>query len=302
MKKNFYMVKNDLYCINIVLLIYASLFIIVVYPKDLSAAAFNGALKNITITDINGINNPPQGTFTYTRTGNTIYFDASGSSDQDGLIQEYKWDFGDNEIGSGVTTDHTYTDLENLSVTLTVVDEDDGISINQEPIVIKGCSDTSFLKIESHTGNRQLIANASNTFVGGRYTGPDFSLCKVSFLIRTWVGRPITDTRTYEVRVYSMSGDNLGALKGTSEGISGSTFDSEITFRDFVFNPSIDVKSGDAIVLTEQTQSVDSSSFVRAYYYDQANTSISFGTWHESKTKTFITTKLTPSIKLYRYE
>ncbi len=51
-------------------------------------------------------------------------FDASGSSDPDGEIRSYSWDFGDGTaLGKGITTSHTYNLPDDYSVTLTVVDD-----------------------------------------------------------------------------------------------------------------------------------------------------------------------------------
>ncbi|WP_219093950.1 PKD domain-containing protein [Streptomyces sp. JJ38] len=50
-------------------------------------------------------------------------FDASGSSDPDGRIVSYAWDFGDGESGSGVSPSHTYAAAGSYEVTLTVTDD-----------------------------------------------------------------------------------------------------------------------------------------------------------------------------------
>ncbi len=55
--------------------------------------------------------------------GEWAFFDASNSSDSDGLITSYQWDFGDSSIGSGVTTTHLYVSEGIFSVALTVVDD-----------------------------------------------------------------------------------------------------------------------------------------------------------------------------------
>lgn len=53
-----------------------------------------------------------------------IYFDASGSYDLDGMIVNYAWDFGDGNIGNGVTTEHVYIEEGIYTVNLTVTDDD----------------------------------------------------------------------------------------------------------------------------------------------------------------------------------
>jgi len=49
----------------------------------------------------------------------TVTFDASDST---GAIVAYEWDFGDGTTGTGVTTEHTYTEVGQYEVRLTVRD------------------------------------------------------------------------------------------------------------------------------------------------------------------------------------
>jgi PKD repeat protein len=52
----------------------------------------------------------------------TASFDASGSSDPDGSIVSYVWDFGDGSTATGKTTTHTFAKAGSYTVKLTVAD------------------------------------------------------------------------------------------------------------------------------------------------------------------------------------
>ncbi len=71
---------------------------------------------------------PPIASFTATPNpatmGASVAFDASGSSDPDGNIVSYAWDFGDSTGGSGVTAAHTYLAFGTFNATLTVTDNE----------------------------------------------------------------------------------------------------------------------------------------------------------------------------------
>jgi len=54
--------------------------------------------------------------------GGIINFDGSYSSDLDGDITNYTWDFGDNTTGYGISTTHSYSKAGTYVVNLTVTD------------------------------------------------------------------------------------------------------------------------------------------------------------------------------------
>ena len=56
--------------------------------------------------------------------GAPVAFDGSGSTDQDGSIVTYAWNFGDGTKGTGVAPTHTYASAGLKNVTLTVTDSD----------------------------------------------------------------------------------------------------------------------------------------------------------------------------------
>ncbi len=56
--------------------------------------------------------------------GERVSFSAEASSDQDGYIVSYDWDFGDGNTGAGMNVEHTYYHSGHYTATLTVTDND----------------------------------------------------------------------------------------------------------------------------------------------------------------------------------
>jgi PKD repeat protein len=71
------------------------------------------------------VNQPPTAAIgTPTITNLAVGLSATGSTDPDGTITGYAWDYGDTTTGTGATTSHTYATAGTYTVTLTVTDND----------------------------------------------------------------------------------------------------------------------------------------------------------------------------------
>ena len=78
-----------------------------------------------------------------------VSFDGSGSTDADGSIVTWNWDYGDGGSASGDPADHTFDAPGTYTVTLTVTDNDalsdsDSLSIevlNQAPVAVAGADE-----------------------------------------------------------------------------------------------------------------------------------------------------------------
>ncbi len=71
----------------------------------------------------------------YTKAG--INFNAGSTTDSDGTIVSYAWNFGDSTTGTGVTTTHSYTNAGNYTVTLTVTDDDGATDVTTRVLNIQ---------------------------------------------------------------------------------------------------------------------------------------------------------------------
>ncbi|SDH23127.1 PKD repeat-containing protein [Microbacterium sp. 77mftsu3.1] len=71
-------------------------------------------------------NSAPTAAFTHTKTGLKVDVNGSGSTDADGSIASYAWQFGDpaGSTAVGATASHTYTAAGTYTVRLTVTDDD----------------------------------------------------------------------------------------------------------------------------------------------------------------------------------
>jgi len=73
-------------------------------------------------------NRPPTAVFTTApkaaNVGQAVIFDASNSTDKDGKIVRYHWDFDDTTEDLGVSVEHTFSEGGNFTVTLTVTDNE----------------------------------------------------------------------------------------------------------------------------------------------------------------------------------
>jgi len=71
---------------------------------------------------------PPVASFTFSPpnpvVGQTVFFDGSRSSDADGSVTFWSWNFGDGGVSFGTFPAHTYFAPRNFTVTLTVTDTD----------------------------------------------------------------------------------------------------------------------------------------------------------------------------------
>lgn len=92
------------------------------YPVTLTITDARGLTDSVTKSFVMQVNEAPVAAFTHSSNGLEVSVDASGSSDSDGSISTYQWDFGDGSTGEGRTASHSYSKPGTYSVKLTVTD------------------------------------------------------------------------------------------------------------------------------------------------------------------------------------
>jgi PKD repeat protein len=79
--------------------------------------------------------------------GETLSFSGANSSDEDGRIASYAWNFGDGATDSGKDVTHSYSTAGSYKITLTVTD--DGKGTDQVSAQIQTSSTSKTYKVQS---------------------------------------------------------------------------------------------------------------------------------------------------------
>ncbi len=145
--------------------------------------------------------------------GETLAFGGSGSSDSDGVIVRYAWDFGDGTTEDKVMVTHVYTQSGSYQVTLTVTD-DGGLS----------ASATLAVQIEEPPANQlplAVIEGPMTAQVGQTVTfsGSSSSDSDGSIMDYAWVfGDGTTGSGITVTHIYTQAGSYQVALTVTDDG------------------------------------------------------------------------------------
>jgi PKD repeat protein len=137
-------------------------------------------------------NRPPSALFTASASDLAVSFDASASSDPDGSIASYAWDFGDGATGSGAKATHTYPGAGSFTAVLTVTDD-------------KGATGRATKTVTVATGNRtptaSFTASASDlavSFDASASSDPDGTVASYGWTFGDGsTGSGVTASHTY---------------------------------------------------------------------------------------------------------
>jgi len=202
--------------------------------NHLSDLSFSGNTVNITLPQQsitllvipagNG-NQPPVAVVNATPTSGlvplTVSFNGSNSTDADGTIASYSWDFGDSATATGATTSHTYNAAGSYTARLTVTDNDGAGSSATVVITVTAPVPPapSSLTVTAASASQLNLAwtdNASNEdgFKIERCTGNNCTnftqIATVGANVRSYsnTGLSKNTVYTYRVRAYNSFGNS----------------------------------------------------------------------------------------------
>lgn len=202
-----------------------------------------------------------------------VSFEASNSSDPDGSIVSYGWDFGNGSTGSGKTTNHTFDNSGNYDVELTVTDAGGATDTTTKTISVTNQSPNASFSV-NHTSGEAVSFNASGS------SDSDGSVASYEWNFddgSTGSGEAISHTfdSAGEYTVELIVTDDQGATDSTTKSISVSPPPNESPNASF----SVSQTSGEAPldVTFDASGSFDSDGNITNYQWDFDDGSTSSG-------------------------
>jgi PKD repeat protein len=137
------------------------------YPVRLTVTDDDGATDTVeqavTVTAPR-VNQAPTAAFTSTASDLTVAVDASGSTDPDGSMASYAWDFGDGSTATGVTSTHAYGAAGTYTLRLTVTDNDGASAVTERAVTVGAPP------LARDTFERAVASGFGTAEVGGNWT------------------------------------------------------------------------------------------------------------------------------------
>ncbi|HET6443307.1 MAG TPA: putative Ig domain-containing protein [candidate division Zixibacteria bacterium] len=97
------------------------------------------------------VNQPPTADFTYVATDLSVAF-TENSTDGDGTVDQWSWDFGDSSNSTQQNPNHTYTTAGTYSVELTVTDDDGATDSTTQSMTVAVTPNEDVIYVSSSTG------------------------------------------------------------------------------------------------------------------------------------------------------
>jgi len=212
--------------------------------KSIGRSPDGGAVWNVFPIPTPGASNagieniPPIARFSYTplnpKMSDTLRFDASRSTDSDGGIAEYRWDWESDKTydATGESATHSFSNPGTYRITLMAVDDDGASTTITETIIILSPDTSLELYGTTHEfAEENIYFVVTDRFVNGNTGNDHRDQGRES-------GRP-----TWELRMAGSGGQyaNIGYMGGDFEGIyNNADYIQEMGFTSLWITPIVD--------------------------------------------------------------
>ncbi len=132
-----------------------------------NAGATDTATKQLTVTRAN---QAPVASFTATPTNLAVAYDGTASTDPDGAVAGYAWDFGDRSTGTGTTPGHTYAAAGTYPVVLTVTDNSGATATATRQVTVTAAADPNAGALVSDSFDRTVANGLGRADRGGLWS------------------------------------------------------------------------------------------------------------------------------------
>ena len=184
---------------------------VAIYKKELSPAEVADHYAKGAATQVGNL--IPAASFTTAVNGFDLDVDGSASSDADGTIVSYAWDFGDGtpEVSGANPAPHTYATSGTKTVKLTVTDDQGGVGTATKQVLINTAPTANFTATPGATNPAQV------TFNGTSSTDPENNITTY-----TWNygdgSNPASGSQATRTKTYANSGTYDVTLTVTDSG------------------------------------------------------------------------------------
>jgi PKD repeat protein len=190
------------------------------YSVGLTVTDNRGGTNTKTVSKVvTHVNTLPTATFGESCNSLACSYDGSASSDPDGPITGYAWNFGDSTTGTGSTPSHTYPASGTYTVSLTVTDNEGGTKTTSHPVTVTRINQGPTASFTTNCTDLSCSTDASaSQDPDGTLTGYAWDFGDSS------TGSGVTASHTYAVAgTYTVSltvTDNDGATASTTRSVS----------------------------------------------------------------------------------
>ncbi|MFG6492855.1 PKD domain-containing protein [Microbacterium sp. P03] len=154
------------------------------YVSGAAASASTVAVDRLAVTRIGGVvlpppNVPPVAVISVTsQVDRTVSVNGSGSTDADGTVTGWAWDFGDGATGAGTTASHVYAVDGTFTIRLTATDDDGATHVVTKTVTVAApppppanVPPVAVISVTSQVDRTVSVSGSGSTDADGTVTG-----------------------------------------------------------------------------------------------------------------------------------